>query len=672
MSDDIIIKNYLAKIKKLREHNNLYFNKNSPKISDEDYDKLKIEILDLEKKYPNIKSKDSPSLNVGFTPSKNFTKLKHRVQMLSLSNVFSKEDLINFEKKILNFLDFKKDYKIEYSVEPKIDGISASLTYKKGNLIYGVSRGDGKEGELITENLKTIKDIPQKISHKEFPDDIEIRGEVFIENRDFEKISNNFANARNAASGSLRQKDPNETKKIPLKFIAYTFGYFKNNNFSKQSEFISYLKKWGFKVSDYNKIISGVDNLILNHKEFENKRFNIDYDLDGLVYKINDFNLQNRLGFVANAPRWATAHKFSAKSGSSQILNIDIQIGRTGALTPVAKIKPVNIGGVTVSNATLHNEEEILRKDIRVGDYVKIERAGDVIPHVISVDLKKRNQKSKKFLFPSKCPSCGSRVSKDYNFTTKKYDAVRRCSSEGYYCEKMSIEKIKHFISKDAMNIDGLGKKVVENFWDLKLIRYPYDIFDLKYENIEKLEGWGKLSVSNLKYSIEKSKKVSLEKFIFSLGIRHIGQENAKLIADNLKDIKNLLKIDSKYNFQTFLNIDGIGETQVRSLKNFFSNGINVKIINKLIKQLNISKVENKKTGKFIDKTFLITGKLNGISRAEAKSKIEKQSGKILSSVNKNLNYLITGDKPTVKKINKAKELNIVILDQKDFLKMLD
>ena len=378
------------------------------------------------------------------------------------------------------------------------------------------------------------------------------------------------------------------------------------------------------------------------------------------------------MGFVANAPRWATAHKFSAKSGSSQILNIDIQIGRTGALTPVAKIKPVNIGGVTVSNATLHNEEEILRKDIRVGDYVKIERAGDVIPHVISVDLKKRNQKSKKFLFPNKCPSCGSRVSKDYNFTTKKYDAVRRCSSEGYYCEKMSIEKIKHFISKDAMNIDGLGKKVVENFWDLKLIRYPYDIFDLKYENIEKLEGWGKLSVSNLKYSIEKSKKVSLEKFIFSLGIRHIGQENAKLIADNLKDIKNLLKIDAKYNFQTFLNIDGIGETQVRSLKNFFSNGINVNIIKKLIKQLNISKVENKKTGKFIDKTFLITGKLNGISRAEAKSKIEKQSGKILSSVNKNLNYLIIGEKPTVKKINKAKELNIVILDQKDFLKMLD
>ncbi len=672
MSDKKIIQNYLIKIKKLNEHNNLYFNKNNPKISDEDYDKLKREILDLEKKYPNIISKDSPSLSVGFKPSKNFKKLKHRVQMLSLSNIFSKEDLINFEKKLLNFLDFKKDYKIEYSVEPKIDGISASLTYKKGKLIYGVSRGDGTEGELITENLKTIKDIPQNISHKEFPDDIEIRGEVFIKNHDFKKISSNFANARNAASGSLRQKDPNETKKIPLKFIAYTFGYFKNNKFSKQSEFISYLKKWGFKVSDYNKIISGVDNLITNHQDFENNRFNIDYDLDGLVYKINDFNLQNRLGFVANAPRWATAHKFSAKSGSSQILNIDIQIGRTGALTPVAKIKPVNIGGVTVSNATLHNEEEILRKDIRIGDYVKIERAGDVIPHVISVDLKKRSQKSKKFLFPSKCPYCGSKVSKDYNLITKKYDTVKRCSSEGYYCEKMSIEKIKHFISKDAMNIDGLGKKVVENFWELKIIRYPYDIFNLKYENIENLEGWGKLSVSNLKYSIENSKSVSLEKFIFSLGIRHIGQENAKLIADNLKNVNNFLKIDSNYNFQTFLNIDGIGETQVKSLKNFFSNEININIIKKLTKQLTIYKVENKKTGKFRDKTFLITGKLNGISRAEAKSIIEKQSGKILSSVNKNLNYLITGDKPTIKKITKAKELNTLILDQKDFLKLLD
>ena len=309
--------------------------------------------------------------------------------MLSLSNIFSKEDLTNFEKKIINYLDLNKKNEIEYSVEPKIDGISASLTYKNGVLVTGVSRGDGEQGELITENLKTIKDIPHSVSSKDFPDDIDIRGEVFILNSDFEKIKKNFANPRNAASGSLRQKNPNETKKIPLKFIAYTFGFFNKNTFLKQSDFIRSLKNWGFKISKYNKIISGTDNLFKNHLDFENKRFEIDYDIDGLVYKVNDFKLQKRLGFITNAPRWATAHKFSAKNSYSQILNIDIQIGRTGALTPVAKIKPVNIGGVVVSNATLHNEDEINRKDIRIGDTVKVERAGDVIPHVIEVDLKK-------------------------------------------------------------------------------------------------------------------------------------------------------------------------------------------------------------------------------------------------------------------------------------------
>ena len=279
-------------------------------------------------------------------------------------------------------------------------------------------------------------------------------------NSDFEKIKSNFANPRNAASGSLRQKNPDETKKIPLKFIAYSFGFFNKNTFLKQSDFIRSLKNWGFKISKYNKIISGTDNLFKNHLDFENKRFEIDYDVDGLVYKVNNFKLQKRLGFITNAPRWATAHKFSAKNSYSQILNINIQIGRTGALTPVAKIKPVNIGGVVVSNATLHNEDEINRKDIRIGDTVKVERAGDVIPHVIEVDLKKRPKNSRKFIFPKVCPSCGSKIIKDFNLQTKKYDAVNRCSSDSYNCEKMSIEKLKHFISKDALNIDGLGKKL--------------------------------------------------------------------------------------------------------------------------------------------------------------------------------------------------------------------
>ena len=325
----------------------------------------------------------------------------------------------------MNFINQKEVVEIEYSAEPKIDGISASLIYKDGQFVTGLSRGDGKEGEDITENLKTIRDIPHKIALKDFPEEIDVRGEIFIQNDDFKKISNKFANPRNAASGSLRQKNPEETKKIPLKFIAYTYGYEKGMKISKQNEFLKKLKEWGFKVNPLNKTIKGIKNLMKNYYEIENKRGNLNFDIDGIVYKVNDFKLQKRLGNVANAPRWAVAHKFSANSGISIIENIEIQIGRTGALTPVAKIKPINIGGVVVSNATLHNEEEIIRKDIRIGDTVLIERAGDVIPHVISVDLKLRNEKSKKFSFPLKCPSCGSKTVKEYNYTTKKEDAVR-------------------------------------------------------------------------------------------------------------------------------------------------------------------------------------------------------------------------------------------------------
>ena len=667
-----IKKIYLNKINQLKNHNFQYYEKNDPKISDSNYDKLKKEILNLEKKYKFLNSKDSPSNSVGFNPSKNFLKAKHRERMYSLSNAFDKDDLENFEKKIANYLNFNQKMSLEYSVEPKIDGISASLTYINGIFKSGLSRGDGKEGELITENLKTISDIPKKINSKDFPKDIDIRGEVFIANKDFDKIKDNFANPRNAASGSLRQKNPEETKKIPLKFIAYSYGHFENINFKKQSEFLSALKQWGFKTSEFNKIISGVDNLVTNHKEFENNRFKLDYDIDGLVYKINDFKFQNRLGFVTNAPRWAVAHKFSAESSFSEILNIEIQVGRTGALTPVAKIKPVNIGGVIVSNATLHNQDEIERKDIRIGDTVKIERAGDVIPHVISVDTNKRKKESKRFIFPEKCPSCGSKAIKEYNFQTKKYDAVKRCSSEGYECEKIAIEKIKHFISKDALNIDGFGKKVVEKFWKLKLIRFPQDIFELDYKKIENLEGWGKLSASNLKHAIDNSKKITLDKLIFSLGIRHIGQENSKLIAENVKTLENFSNISSDYKFNSFLNIDGIGETQIKSFKKFFSNKANLRVIQRLKKYISIAKIDKKISGKFKNKTFMFTGKLEGISRAEAKSIIEKNSGKILSTVNNKLNYLIIGHKPTTRKVNLAKELSINVISQKDWQKMLN
>ena len=665
-----IKQDYLKKINELKKHNKFYYENSSPVISDSEYDKLKQQILDLEKKYTFLKSDFSPSKIVGFKPSKNFTKYKHRQKMLSLSNAFNEDDLINFEKKILNFLNEKVI--LNYSVEPKIDGISASLTYKNGVLIYGVSRGDGEEGEIITDNLKTIKDIPHKVDHSNFPRDIEIRGEVYINKNDFEKIKENFANPRNAASGSLRQKNSEETKKIPLNFIAYTFGYFADNKFNLQSDFLNNLQLWGFKTSEHNKIVKDIGGLVSLHKKFEKERLQLEYDVDGLVYKINNLELQKRLGYTSNAPRWAIAHKFSANYNYSEILNIDIQIGRTGALTPVAKVRPVNIGGVVVSNATLHNEDEILRKDIRIGDTVKIERAGDVIPHVIEVDIKKRKKTSRKFIFPTKCPSCGSKTEKDFNKITKKNDAVRRCSSEGFECEKIAIEKIKHFISKEALNIDGLGKKVVEKFWNLKLINSPEDIFKLDYEKIANLDGWGKQSVSNLKYSIEKAKDVSLERFIFSLGVRHIGIENAKLIADNSKTITKFLDIINKKNINQLLNIDGIGETQIQSIEKFIKNKVNINIINKLSEVLTIKKIEINKNGKLKNKTFMFTGKLINISRAEAKSLVEKNSGNIVSTVNKKLNYLVLGDKPTNKKVELAKKIGVKILTQQEWNKLLN
>ena len=664
------LKGYKNKLKLLEKYNKFYYQNQKPIVSDKQFDKLKTEILELEKKHGFSDTK-SPSVKIGYKPSKKFQKFKHKVKMLSLSNAFNQEDLINFQKKNINFLALDKNYEFEYSAEPKIDGISASLNYKKGKLIRGLSRGDGEEGEDITENLKTIKDIPLNISHPDFPEEIDIRGEVFIETNDFKKIEKDFANPRNAASGSLRQKDPKKTKLIPLKFIAYTFGFTSEMKSKKQSDFIKDLDKWNFKTSELNKTIKGVDNLVKYHFDIEKKRFNLKYDIDGIVYKVNDFNLQKRLGFMATAPRWAVAHKFSANYSVTKIIDIDIQVGRTGALTPVAKVKPVNIGGVMVSNATLHNEDEIIRKDIRIGDTVKIERAGDVIPHVISVDKKLRSSESKKYIFPDKCPSCGSKTIKEYNSITKKVDAVRRCSNDGFGCEKISIEKLKHFVSKDALNIEGLGKKVIEKFWDLKFIKLPNDIFNLNFEIISKLEGWGYQSAENLKNSINKSKKLKLDKFIYSLGIRHIGQENAKLISEFLGNYSNFIKLKEQKNIEDLSNIDGIGETQITSLKNFFKNNLNLKVISSLSKVLIIEKNNiKKKGGVFSNKTLMFTGKLDNISRAEAKSIVENNGGKIVSNVSKKLDYLITGEKPTLRKVKMANDLKVKILNQIDFEKI--
>ena len=674
-----IEKVYVKKINKLKKYDEAYFKNDSPIISDKDYDDIKQEILNLEKKYNYLKSQNSPSKKVGYKPSSKFDKVAHEVPMLSLSNAFSKENVVNFFKKIRNFLNLKKNEKIIFSSEPKIDGISASLKYIDGVFVSGLSRGDGKIGENITNNLKTINDIPKKVDKPNFPKILEVRGEVYITKSDFKKIKKQFANPRNAAGGSLRQKNYKETKKIPLKFIAYGFGLVEPINFKKQSEYLKLLKDWGFKTSSFNSLLGSVEQIDINHKIIEKKRSEIDYDLDGLVYKVDDLNLQKRLGFLSNSPRWAIAHKFSAEKGFSKIKNIEIQVGRTGALTPVAKIDPITIGGVVVSNATLHNEDEINRKDIRVNDTVCIQRAGDVIPQVLHVDISERDKNAKKFNFPKKCPSCGAKTIKEFNSNTKKIDAVTRCPDPKFICKEILREKLKHFVSKDALNIEGFGKKVVENFWNKKLIKYSYDIFTLDLNVLKKFDGWGEKSINNLKNSINKSKETSLDRFIFSLGIRHIGEENAKVLAKHFINVQKFFNISKNLNnnqkhLDELQSIDGIGNSQTESLKKFFSNGQNLKVTSKLISILSIKNYEylRKKTS-ISGKLIMFTGGFVHKSRSELKSLAESMGAKIVTTISKKTDFLVTGSqKPTIRKINDAKSLNIKILTENDWSKVIN
>jgi DNA ligase (NAD+) len=669
------LKEYKEKITLIEKLNKAYYHNDKPLVSDAEYDKIKKDILDFEKKNPEIADKDSPTKKVGFAPSEKFSKVKHLVPMLSLDNAFTKDDVEDFLKKIRNYLNYEKDTAIELTAEPKIDGISASLIYKNNKIIRGLSRGDGEYGEDITENLLTIKDIPQILHGESIDKEFEIRGEVYIGKKDFEKIKDDFANPRNAAGGSLRQKDSKKTALIPLKFFAHSIGDIDEKKFKTHINFLNFCKKIGFKINPLTKTFGSVDELIKGYLHIEQIRSSLDYDIDGIVYKVNDLTLQKRLGSLSSSPRWAIAHKFSSEKATTIIRKIEIQVGRTGALTPVAKLDPVNVGGVLVSNATLHNEDEIIRKDIRLNDTVIIQRAGDVIPQVVEVIKSKRDKNSKKFIFPDKC-LCGRPAVKDYNETSKKLDVVKRCTDTGFNCEFMAREKIKHFVSKEALDIEGFGKKIVEDFWSLNFIRLPQDIFTLEFKKIEKLEGWGELSVSNLKTAIEKSKEISLAKFIYSVGIRHIGQENAKNLSRYFVSIKNFLKLCNPDLLMNEINsldeIDGIGETQVESLIHFFKDKKNNKVVHELSKILNIQDFIEKKIDSFFSgKNIMFTGGFSNMSRSEAKSLAETLGAKILSSVNKKLDYLVIGlSKPTKNKVDKAKELGVKIIEEKEWLKL--
>ncbi len=667
-----IIKEYKIKIKKFKKLNSAYFDKDKPLVSDQEFDEIKKELIQLEKKYSFLKSSIKIENIIGSKPSSKFEKVKHSKPMLSLSNAFKKEDMQDFKKKINNFLN--KNSEIQFSSEPKIDGISASLRYENGKLIYGLSRGDGFFGENITENLATIKDIPKNLNNS--PKTIEVRGEVYIGKKDFEKLKDKFANPRNAAGGSLRQKNSKETAKIPLKFFAYGIGEIVPQIFKTQTDLLKQLKNWGFPINPYCKIIENIKDVEKNHSFLESLRSTLDYDVDGIVYKVNNFNFQERLGSTSNSPRWAIAYKFSSVKASSTIRKILIQVGRTGAITPVAKIDPVTVGGVVVSNATLHNEDEIIRKDIRVGDTITIQRAGDVIPQVLSVNKSKREKNSKQFIFPDKC-LCGNPTKKEISMSTKKTDAVRRCT-RGYECDFTAKEKLKHIVSKDAFDIEGLGKKVIDNFWELKLVRTPADIFKLNYKKIEKLEGWGKLSIKNLQNAVNKSKNIVLNRFIYSIGIRHIGQENAKILANFFKNSNKFSELFLPQKRKSILknldDLDGIGNTQIKSIEDFFSNNKNLNITQSLMSMLNIKNFKSiSRTGKLSNKNIMFTGGFEKMSRSEAKALAEENGAKILGSVSKKLNYLVIGNsKPTKKKIEKAKELNVNIITEESWYNLLN
>ena len=668
------IAKYKKKIDLLKKHNKFYFSDDKPKITDAEYDALKKEIHTLEKDNFFLLELNL-NKSIGAPPSNKFKKIKHLKPMLSLSNAFDKNDMMEFSSKINNFLNYKNK-NLELISEPKIDGISATLIYQNGKLTKGLSRGDGVIGEDILENLKTIKTIPQYIKSKNIPSLLEIRCEIFIGKKDFIKLKNNFANPRNAAGGSLRQKNPKITAKIPLQYFAYGFGAINPMVFKTQSEFLKKISEWGFSTNPNVKKINNIDEIEEQHSKINSIRSSLDYDIDGLVFKVNDLNLQTRLGNTSNSPRWAIAYKFSAEKAVTIIKDIAIQVGRTGAITPVAKVEPVTVGGVVVSNATLHNEDEIKRKDIRIGDTVQIQRAGDVIPQVVSVDVLKRKKESKKFIFPNKC-LCGSLTKKELSKSTKKEDAVRRCT-KGYECKYIAREKLKHIVSKEAFNIEGLGKKVVDQFWDLKLIREPSDIFKLNFNKIKGLEGWGELSIKNLSSAITKSKKINLEKFIYSIGIRHIGQENAKILAAFFISIEEFSLLFDKNKRELMLKnlveLDGIGETQIEAIQNFFSNKINIKITKNLINELNIKDYSVKnKDGKFSNKKIMFTGGFQNMSRSEAKSIAENNGGKVLGSISKKLDILIVGSsKPTKKKVDQAKELKIRIINEKEWNEILN
>ncbi len=677
-----IKKKYLKLKKEINIHNKLYYDDNNPKISDSEYDKLWRDFKNLETTFPFLKTKDTPTTYVGYKPNQKFSKVKHNYPMLSLENAVNLEEIKKYIEKTLRYLNTKNQF-IELIAEPKIDGLSISLKYKKGKFISGATRGDGQFGEDVTLSLRTINNIPKEISQLQNIEIFEVRGEIYMNKDDFLNLNNKrkknneslFANPRNAASGSLRQLDKKIVKERKLKFFAYTYGELsKKILFKSQSEFLDKIRNYGFPTNDNFKVCRNFEDVELFYNKIEKIRDNLKYDIDGIVYKINSLDIQKRLGLVGRSPRWAIARKFPAEKAATQIKDITIQVGRTGVLTPVAELIPVLVGGVRVSRVSLHNQDEINRKDIRIGDTIKLQRAGDVIPQVISVEKSKRIKNAKRFIIPSICPCCKSKTYR------KKNEVAIKCTGGLSLCEDQQLGSLEYFVSRDAFNIEGLGGKNLKKFWKDGFIKYPYDIFYLnKYKNeIINKEGFGEKSYLNLINSINLKKTISLEKFIYSLGAPQVGQRTSNLLSKHFKNfkswfesIKNLSNGDIKM-YDHFINIDGIGPDVVDDIKNFF-NKEKIEIVRKLSKALD--KIEEYKftkqtNSKLSEKIIVFTGTLEKMSRSEAKSKAEELGAKVTNSVSNNTDYVIAG-KDSGSKEKKARELNVKILNENEWMKFL-
>ncbi len=671
----------------IAEHDRLYYREDAPRISDAAYDRLRARLTAIEAAFPDLVTEESPSQKVGAAPSEQFAEVRHRVPMLSLQNAFSDEEVADFLARVRRFLGLAAEETVAVTAEPKIDGLSLSLRYKDRTLVVAATRGDGTTGEAVTANARTIADIPERLPPSA-PAVLEIRGEVYMGHGDFEALNARmreasgrvFANPRNAAAGSLRQLDPKVTAGRPLRFFAYGWGEIATLPAETQSGMLAAIGDWGFPTNPLTRVEETLEGLLAAYRRIEAARADLDYDIDGVVYKVDRLDYQRRLGELTRVPRWAVAHKFPAERATTVLERIEIQVGRTGALTPVAKLRPITVGGVVVRNATLHNEDEIARKDIREGDTVVIQRAGDVIPQVVEVVAERRPECAEPFVFPTECPACGSHAVREINPRTGKEDVVRRCTG-GLVCPAQQVERLKHFVSRAAFDIEGLGAKQVTAFWEDGLVAQPADIFTLSRRNdtletpLQHREGWGATSVANLFSAIDARREISLRRFVFALGIRHVGDITARLLSqhygtwDTLSAAMARLADGDEEARADLLSIDGIGETVANALGAFFAEPHNVAAVDALLKE--VTPVPDAPTAstdsEIAGKTIVFTGTLERMTRDEAKARAESLGAKVSGSVSTKTDIVVAGP-GAGSKLTKAQELGLTVLTEEEWL----